>query len=202
VSGRGEAVPVAAAGAPSRVEGLKRWLGSRSHLYNLVSVRADELLVRLGLRRLVYPFEMEVLMSRPPAVVERAWEATGAALSGLGEMARARRLRVLVVIIPMKHQVSDRVWERVRSHYGVLSATGAAFERDRPQRIVSDLCARAGLPSLDLLAGLREEAADGTELYWPRDQHFNATGHAVAARLIARHLEREHLLTPRVEGGR
>jgi len=187
--------PAAAAPAPSRVERLKRWMGGRSQLYNLVSVRADELLVRLGLRQLVYPFEMELLVSPPPSRVSEAWEATGEALSRLGAWARERGLALVVLVLPMKHQVSDTVWGRVRDHYARLAGGEAVFDRERPQRVMKEACERAGLRCVDLLAGLRAAQNENEgDLYWPRDQHFNARGHAAAARLIADTLRREHLV--------
>ncbi len=191
----GSADATRAAPSPSRVERLKRWMGGRSQLYNLVSARADELLVRLGLRRLVYPFEMELLVTEPPLEVTRAWDATGRALARLGDLSRERGLPVVVLVLPMKHQVSDAVWERVQDHYARLAGGGVVFERDRPQRIMQGECVRAGLRCFDLLEGLRAaQATGGGDLYWPRDQHFNARGHEVAARLIAAWLRREHLV--------
>ncbi len=177
-----------------RVEKMKRWMGSRLHLFALVSSRADDLLVRLGLRRLVYPFEMEVLLEQPPPVVDGAWRATDDALRRLAELSRRRGLKILVALIPMKHQVSEMAWQRLLRHYGG-SSEAPGFDRDGPQELVRALCEREGLPLLDLLAGFREEAArlgvDGREFYWPRDQHFNERGHALAARLIGERLLRD-----------
>ena len=177
-----------------RVETIKRWMGSRLHLFALVSSRADELLVRLGLRRLVYPFEMEVLLKRPPPVVDIAWRATDDALRGLAELSRRRGLKILVAVIPMRHQVSEMAWQRLLRHYGGPSAA-PGLARDGPQGIVRALCDREGLPLFDLLAGFREEKArlgvDGREFYWSRDQHFNGRGHALAARLIGETLTRD-----------
>lgn len=177
-----------------RVETIKRWMGSRLHLFALVSSRADELLVRLGARRLVYPFEMEVLLKRPPPVVDIAWRATDDALRRLAELSRRRGLKILVAVIPMRHQVSEMAWQRLLRHYGGPSAA-PGFDRDGPQGIVRALCEREGLPLFDLMAGFREEAArlgvDGREFYWSRDQHFNGRGHALAARLIAERLTRD-----------
>ncbi len=179
---------------PSSMEPLKRWLGSRLHSYSFVATRADELLVRLGLRNLVYPFEMEVLLAPEPPHVAQAWTATGRALSDLAALPGEGGPRVLVVVVPMKHQASDAVWARVESYYGSLAGAAArdGFDRLLPQRRVEDLCARAGVARLDLLEGLRASAppgGDAADLYWPRDQHWSPAGHEAAARLIARHLD-------------
>jgi len=168
-------------------ERVKRWLGSRLHVYAFVSTRADELLVRLGLRQLVYPFEMEILRAQEPAEVSEGWRRTQQAFTRLAAAARHAGVPVLMAIIPMKHQVSDAVWMRLLEHYGDGSRP-ADWERERPQRLLSYMLGAEGLESIDLLEGLRREAraaGDGSALYWPRDQHWNARGHEAAARLIA-----------------
>lgn len=178
--------PGIAAGAPAGSEGLKRWLGSRLHVYSLISTRGDQLLVRAGLRRLVHPFEMEILMRQPPGSVQRAWEATREALARLAGFSAAHELKMMVVLVPMKHQISDAVWDRVVSQYA-RGADALELDREGPQRILSTMCAEAGLRCLDLMAGLREAASQHPEapLYWPRDQHWTASGHEAAARIIS-----------------
>ncbi len=190
------------AGLASRTERIKRWLGSRFHLYTLVSTRFDELLVRAGMRELVYPFEMEVLSRNASAEVARAWDATMRALSDLAELSKRRSLRTIVVIVPMRHQVSDEAWERLVLHYGGLDEgreTADDFERDRPQRILVEMCHRLELEVLDLKDGLRASVppgADPRSLYWPRDQHWSPSGHEAAARLIAGYLRDTGLVFP------
>lgn len=175
-----------------RGERLRRWLGSHLHLYSLVSTRADELLVRLGLRRLVYPFELEILKSDESDSTRAAWEATGRSLARLAEFCRRNGARLVVMLIPMKHQISDAVWARLARYHG---ADGGGFDRLRPQRIARTLCETERIETLDLTQGLSEAAAragqDPRVFYWPRDQHFNVLGHRQAARLLAEYLARE-----------
>jgi len=191
--GEGGATPAEAGG--SRTERLKRWLGSRVHLYALVSTRGDELLVRLGLRQLVYPFEMEILRPRETPEVSEAWRSTQPALTRLAVFSRRTGTPVMVVVIPMKHQVSEPVWRRLVAHYA------GEWDRDRPQRLMRDMLGVEGLEEIDLLEGLRQEAArePNVPLYWARDQHWSAAGHAAAARLIAGGL-RKGILADRLRG--
>ena len=190
----GEA-PIPAA-MPDATERLKRWLGGRLQLYNMLSTRGDELLVRSGLRRLTYPFEIDVLREPPPASVAAAWDATHAAFRLLTHLQESG-LAIRVVLIPMKHQVDDVFWQRLLEQYDRLGGPGSlrALDRDRPQRIVDDLLLDARLDAFDLLPGLRQEARGASEpLYWARDQHWTAAGHAAAARLIAARLRIEELV--------
>ena len=202
---RTEGTPASDDGA-TRTEALKRWLGSRLHLYTLVSTRTDDLLVRLGLRRIVYPFEMDVLLDDEPPRVTAAWSATRAAFEKLAAFGREHAITVMVAIIPMKHQVSDRVWERlVAYHEGQTAAgsRGAAFVRDRPQTILASICRETELTCLDLREGLVRSLGAGEDasvLYWPRDQHWNARGHAAAARVIEAWLQESGRFEPSVRG--
>lgn len=181
---------------PDTTERLKRWLGGRVQLYNLLATRGDELLVKTGMRRLVYPFELDILRSPPPEPVAAAWEATQAAFASLTYLQEAG-VPIRVVLIPMKHQVDDAFWQRLTAQYERLAGAAAlpGLDRERPQRIAEALLLDAKIDSYDLLPGLREEARSSPEpLYWSRDQHWTAAGHEAAARLIAARLRSEELV--------
>ncbi|MFQ5702227.1 MAG: GDSL-type esterase/lipase family protein [Acidobacteriota bacterium] len=196
----GPAIGSVRAARPPRSERLKRWMGTHSQLYNLVATRGDEILVRTGLRKLVYPLEVDILRSPEPASVSAGWKATRAAFAALRRLAEGDDLRIVPVLIPMKHQVSDEFWKRLTARYGSLSGDGAgrSFERDRPQRILEGILREEGFEPLDLVGDLRAAAGRGRgALYWARDQHWNVRGHEVAARAIAAYLERQGLLPRR-----
>jgi len=55
LDGKAGEIPRAAPPPPSRSLRVRRWLGRRIHLYSFASVRADGLLLRLGMRSVVYP---------------------------------------------------------------------------------------------------------------------------------------------------
>lgn len=185
----GAATTAAGPSLPPRGERARRWFGSRLHLYSLVSTRADELLVRLGLRRLVYPFELELLRVTESEATRRAWTATDVSLRRLAGFCRTTGTRLVVALIPMKHQVSDTVWARLLRFYPSDAGT---VDRFRPQRIVKTLCAEENVETVDVLEGLAESSArtgeDGRVYYWPRDQHFNQRGHVRTAELLAEYL--------------
>jgi lysophospholipase L1-like esterase len=96
----------------------------------------------------------------PPAA---PWARLVASCRALAELARARTLRVLVVIFPEAYQV------------------GVAEPDLTAQRRLLGVCAEVGLHCLDLQPAF---AAAGGDLF-REAQHPNAAGHAVAARAIA-----------------
>lgn len=59
-------------------------------------------------------------------------------------------------------------------------------------QVIRDLGARESIPVIDLVPAFRDAArVNGrTELHYARDRHWNAAGHAVAARELARQIER------------
>lgn len=184
-SGEGGAgSPAAGLPSPSRALRMKRWLGSRLHLYTLISDRADGLLVRFGLRSVVYPEEVEVLRESPAPEVARGWEAVGRALDRLRALSESHRFSAAVMAIPMRHQVVPESWDRVRDYYRRTTGEDlAAVRLDEPGRRLERLCRRAGLPLLDLSPFFRS-ADDPGAFYFQRDQHWTREGHAAAARAL------------------
>ena len=84
--------------------------------------------------------------------------------------------------IPMRHQVVEDSWERVRRAYGQSAG-------DDLSNVVLDLimdrlgaiCRHRGIPSLDFLPIFRRNAGPA-RLYIARDQHWSPGGHAAALR--------------------
>jgi lysophospholipase L1-like esterase len=54
--------------------------------------------------------------------------------------------------------------------------------------LLRDFCNEARIPFLDLTPALEQNAADGRAVYFPDDAHWNAAGHDVAARELAKFL--------------
>ena len=96
------------------------------------------------------------------------WQVMVDALRGLGETARAHRLRLVVAILPDGDQV------------------GVPDPDLLPQRKVLAICAEAALDCLDLHPAFAAAARDG-ELFFDI-MHPNAAGHRLIARALAEHL--------------
>ncbi|MFW5857299.1 MAG: alginate O-acetyltransferase AlgX-related protein [Planctomycetota bacterium] len=100
----------------------------------------------------------------------------------LRRMRRVTQGRMLVVVIPDEFQVDDALWTRVLDH---APAPPDAYDRLRPQREIERFCEAEGIAHLDLLPALRAAHGPETPVYAPRDTHWNARGHAIAADRIA-----------------
>ena len=90
---------------------------------------------------------------------------------GMKSVAAEAQVPLLFMIIPEQVQMSTAAF------------SGLPAEIDKPQRLLREFFDREHLPYIDLLPSLREAAAGGA-LYFPRDGHWNAAGHAAGARQL------------------
>lgn len=111
----------------------------------------------------------------PPAPAAlHARETTLAAIERMAGLLARRGIRFGVVAIPYREQVHAR------------ETTGRGYDVGLPQAWVQVFAAERGIPFLDLLPALREEAhARHARLYLPNDIHFDNEGHRIAGELIA-----------------
>ncbi len=87
--------------------------------------------------------------------------------------------------------------ERWQAALEMLWLEPGALDPQRPTRVFSEMLERVGIPWLDLTAPIAAALAGGETIYYQRDRHWTARGHALAARHLARFLwERGLLLGP------
>ena len=91
------------------------------------------------------------------------------------ETAARNGIRLVVFIVPTKEMVyQDRFPDPM-----LRTAV------DWRYKALLQLLAETGIPYVDLLLPLKQLAAEGRQLYFPRDTHWTALGHNVAARVLA-----------------
>jgi hypothetical protein len=124
-----------------------------------------------------------------PRYAEPGWRLTQRLLIELRQHLAARRVPLVVLIIPAALQVDASLQSALRT-LGHRHASVQAFlaEPDRPQRLVTELCRGAMLECLDVLPGVLELEARGTRTYYAIDNHWTPAAHALAADLVARRL--------------
>jgi hypothetical protein len=130
-------------------------------------------------------FDFALFRSEYPAEWQAAWQITDRLLAQLDEDARSHGAQLFVVLIPTVFQVEPVRWTAM-TEAAATAAPGAAWDVDKPNRLLADMLAARGIAYVDLLEPLRRAyAADGRALYLPVDAHWNAVGHEKAAELIA-----------------
>jgi lysophospholipase L1-like esterase len=181
---------------------LRDWLYFHSHLYVLLKSRLPPGVQR-PLRALLgwdEPWTVRsaragfgIYAKQGSELMSEAVDATGAALDQLRELGEERSFTLAAMLIPDEAQVDPERW---RSSLAALGLDDSALEPDEPNRVLSRMLAERGIPTLDLLAPIRQAYRQGERLYFPEDRHWNAAGHRLGARELAAFLEREGLLCP------
>jgi hypothetical protein len=111
------------------------------------------------------------------------WAITDALLGMVRDEAVQHGSRFGLVLVPTRGQVSDQAWRGIAGSDG---GRRAGLDRTFPNSQLQKIAARIEAPFLDLVPPLRAADSQGRDpLYYERDQHWTAAGHAVAAQAIA-----------------
>jgi len=136
------------------------------------------------------------------------WKATRAAYARMKQSSQAAGSKLVVMFIPFKSQVYLPLLRKAFAPADLESAVRFYFRNDptpvdldvmeanrlAQNRLLGRFCQQAGIPFLDLTAALQREVEQGRNVYFSDDAHWNAAGHAVAARELAEFLRTRHLL--------
>jgi lysophospholipase L1-like esterase len=132
------------------------------------------------------PVEMQVYDREPPEPVVQAWLQTEHLLDLFQREVAAHGARLVVAYVPSKMEVSRADWELTRRRYRLDESV---WDRRLVVRRLEAAGQRLGVPVLDLTDALWAEQG---RAYFAQGGHWNARGHAVAAREIADFLQRSN----------
>lgn len=124
-----------------------------------------------------------------PRYAEPGWRLTERLLLELREHLFARRVPLVILIVPAALQVDGGLQSALRT-LGHRHAAVQAFLDDpaRPQRLITEFCRGAALECVDALPAVRDLDRRGTRTYYAIDNHWTPAAHAAAADLVARRL--------------
>jgi hypothetical protein len=143
----------------------------------------------------VNPWLLELSMRAPRYLLDNilidtkcnqlGWLLTAEFLVGIFEVAREAGAELRVIALPASVQID-------RSHFdfyrrAALQVEDRLLEARRPQQLLAALCARHGVPMLDLLPHF-ERHPDPASLYWRTDPHFSEAGHRLAFRIVCQEI--------------
>jgi hypothetical protein len=108
-------------------------------------------------------------------------------MMGLRDRVANSGSRFLIVLFPVRIQVSQKDWDLLVKAY---SLDKKRFDLNYPNIRISRVCRKYGIECLDLLAAFKDHSKKGKmSLYRPRgDMHFNERGQQLAGRVIAEYV--------------
>jgi lysophospholipase L1-like esterase len=192
-----DATPAAVAVEPGLARRAHGALLRRSQLYFAGVLATRSLLYRLHVLDIadLYGSPLRALQGEDPTLA-RAWASSLDVLDRLVELARARGVRLVLVLFPLEVQLDEAAIARYRTDYGV-SVPARALEGE-PQRRLAAFAASRDVAVIDLLPVLR--AAGGADLYLRTGPirfdpvHPSPRGHRIIGEAIHRALIEQRLL--------
>ncbi|MEZ4652052.1 MAG: SGNH/GDSL hydrolase family protein [Candidatus Eisenbacteria bacterium] len=159
------------------------------HLYRLISKRVNPHGALWA-----DPPELQLCRISPSPEIRRAFDLTERVLVAMKQVCAASGTDLVVAIAPSIVQVyPDRYWNEVLADHG---ADASDFDLEEPDRRLCRIGTDHDIETIDLLPALREAGKEDPELYYRRNLHWTARGHAVVARALQERLERR-ILPPR-----
>jgi hypothetical protein len=185
---------------PAGYSRLKDWLYNHIHLYALLKTALpagvqQRVRAALGMGEpwsLRYAREVFMIYdSAVPPLVQEGLERTDEALAALTRLGGEHGFRIAAMLVPDIVQVDDPRWAATLEHLGL---TGDDHDPRQPNRLLTTLLERRGLPVLDLADSFEAAFERGAPLYFPTDRHWTVEGHALAGSELA------GFLAPMIEG--
>jgi len=114
---------------------------------------------------------------------ERSWELTAKILEAFQRAVEAEGSAFVLVYVPSIVQIDEGDWQSKRQLHGLI---GEEYDLLKPNRLLGEIAAAAGMQYLDLYPSFRSGSESGPLYYG--DSHWNAAGHELAAGQIAEFL--------------
>lgn len=182
-----------------RIPGVARWL-SRSVLASMLvdaAVRVDGIRHWLESRQWIVPetlgTDREYLLYLPDTAagpeLEAGWRVTLALIEAMREDVQRTGARLHVMAIPSALQVYPGLRARYCRRVGIPKPD--TLDWDKPNKRLAAFCAQLGIDIIDLTPVLRAAGRRETFLYYPVNNHWTPTAHA----LVAGHLFRAFRLS-------
>lgn len=151
------------------------------------------------------PYLQKLASSRAEIERSRGWELVRDTLLKMRETCAQHGSRLTVLFIPSKDEVYWPLVERslgqeelqrsidfISSYNHMpLRATDIRENRLAQNELMHEFCAASGIPFLDVTPALEQAAASGRAVYFADDAHWNAAGHEIAAKELAKFLARQ-----------
>ena len=191
--------PVVAREAASTVKILPPQTKTRPQPGPLDSLRRLHVLslVNHGINDLIYRYEAGANGHRPSDVTppefylcaRSPWVGTEQLVQVMKQLllemqllSATKGIPLLFVLAPSMYQVDEQLWQAMLADYGEAPVN---YQADLPNQQLMTFAADYKLAMIDLLPPLKEFTQNGSKLYHPREQHWNAEGNKRVADILS-----------------
>ncbi|MEM3373736.1 MAG: hypothetical protein QXE31_00800 [Candidatus Woesearchaeota archaeon] len=107
-------------------------------------------------------------------------EHTAKMIKGMNSILKKNNIKFLVVMIPDRVQVDDRLWNNVIKKYNY---NPDEYIRDFPERYLSELLKKEDIDTIALFDIFKNES-NKKLIYFPIDRHLNEEGHKIVSNIL------------------
>lgn len=138
------------------------------------------------------PVDYGVYAREPSAPWQEAWRHTWELLAALRRDVRADGADLALLVVGSREQAAPEAWREAVAANPAMRAV--AWDLEGPERRVLQWCSDNGVRCLRLSEVFAARGAAGAPLHFPRDGHWTAAGHALAAESVEEFLAATSLL--------
>jgi lysophospholipase L1-like esterase len=177
-----EGVPVPRLPDWDRVSRSTEWKKSlMAHSYLYAWIRPRWRILRERLTRANEMRRVRLLARRPDDRLRESWRLAEALLGAIRGEATRSGMRMVVLVVPERLQVDDRLWKAMVRRYRIDES---GYDRDLPGKTLASIGERQGFVVVDPLERLRDRMRAGENPFLGDDPHWSAIGHQVAAQAL------------------
>lgn len=163
---------------------IRTFLGTKSHLYVLLRKALYPILYRLELVQPRHVRNLDNYKSETSQDTRNRFAQTETLVRAFAEFSKENSTPIMFLLIPDRIQVYDDVWSE---SVGASNLDHSEVNKYNPNRKLGQILMHEGIEFIDLLPLMRE--LEHQQLYFHKDGHWTAAGHALAADALLVHLQ-------------
>lgn len=138
------------------------------------------------------PSELRLCKKNTDTEMKDAFRLMSAIIRETDAYCKKNGASFMVAVAPTMVQVYDRIyWKKIIKMYNL---TENDYDLYLPNRVLDDICRKAGIPVIDLTSALKSSVEQGRDTYYFRNQHWNREGEQVVGATLINFIVKKKLL--------